>query len=60
MITVTGIQSNMAQPVQMAVAGFGAAFTIVTVLMVSNVITSYVADGKTLTGMIDDKLGGMF
>lgn len=54
------IPSNMAQPVQMAVAGFGAAFTIVTVLMVSNVITSYVADGKTLTGMIDDKLGGMF
>jgi len=48
----------MASALNMAFAGFGASFTIVTVLMVSNVIVSYFADGRTLTGMIDEKLGG--
>ena len=47
----------MADAINMAFAGFGASFTIVTVLMVSNVIVSYFADGKTLTQMIDEKLG---
>ena len=48
---------SMADALNMAFEGFGASFTIVTVLMVSNVIVSYLADGKTLTGMIDEKIG---
>jgi len=48
----------MASVVNMALAGFGASFTIVAVLMVSNIMVSYLADGKTLTGMIDEKVKG--
>jgi hypothetical protein len=49
----------MADAVELAWAGFLASLSIVTVLVVSNVMVSYFADGETLTGWVDKKMKGV-
>ena len=47
------------RPVQMAFAGFGLALGVESLLLISNVVVSYLADGQTVTGWAQKNFSGV-